>query len=137
METVNNAIKKVIRAANRWTKIPITDSAIKKLIQQVMAPKEFLHNLQSQNFDQLSTCIENVCDNVYEYGISNPTQQMNTTKGTMLGAYNSITGYFQNVCSYKNEEAKLKSIMYGTVLQRTQKAFGLCENFGFRQKQFV
>lgn len=115
---------------NRWTKITITDSEIKKLIQQAMASsKEVLHNLQSQHFDQLSTCFKNICDNVYEYGISNPTQQMNTTKGTLFGAYNSITGYFQNVRSYKNEEAKLKSILYGTSLQRTQKAFGLCENF--------
>jgi hypothetical protein len=91
--------------------------------------KEVLHNLQSRNFDQLSTCFKNICNNVFEYGISNSTQQMNTTRGTLFGAYNSITGYFQNVRGYKNEEAKLKSIMYGTALQRTQKAFELCENF--------
>ena len=73
--------------------------------------KEVLHNLQSQNFDQLSICFKNICNNVLEYGICNSTQQMNTTKGTSFGAYNSITGYFQNVRGYKDEEAKLKSIM--------------------------
>ena len=42
---------------------------------------------------------------------------------------NSNTDYFQNLRSYENEEAKLKFIMYGTALQRTQKAFYLCEDF--------
>lgn len=115
---------------NRWSKVFITDAEVKKLIQQAMAPsKEVLQNLQSGNSDELSTCFKNICDNVFEYSMINPSQQIPTTKGTLFGAYNSITGYFQNVRSYKNEEAKLKSIMYGTGLQRSQKAFNLCEDF--------
>jgi hypothetical protein len=37
---------------------------------------------------------------------------------------------FQNVRNYKNEEAKLKSLLFGGTGQlRTQKAFNLCEDF--------
>ncbi len=115
---------------NQWARVTITDAEVKKLIQQAMVPsKEVLHNLQAGQLDDLSTCFKNICDNVYEYGMSSPSQQTATTKGTVFGAYNSITGYFQNVRSYKNDEAKLKSIMYGTGLQRTQRAFNLCEDF--------
>jgi phage/plasmid-like protein (TIGR03299 family) len=115
---------------NHWAKVSITDSEVKKLIELAMAPsKEVLHNLHSGKLNELSTNFKNICSNVFEYGMSSPTQQTNTTKGTLFGAYNSITGYFQNVRTYKNDEAKLKSIMYGTGLQRTQRAFDLCEDF--------
>jgi len=61
--------------------------------------------------------------------MSNPSQQLETTKGTLFGAYNAVTGYFQNVRSYKDGEAKLKSLMFGTGQLRAQAAFDLCERF--------
>jgi hypothetical protein len=47
----------------------------------------------------------------------------------LFGFYNSITGYYQNVRNDKDEEAKFKSIMAGTELQRNQLAFDLCAEF--------
>jgi len=65
--------------------------------------------------------------------LSNPTQQLQTTKGTVFGAYNAITGYFQNVRSYKDNEARLKSILFGgTAQQRVQRAFSLCDDFAIK-----
>lgn len=61
--------------------------------------------------------------------MSSPTQQMDTTAGTVFGAYNAITGYFQNVRSYKDGDAKFKSIIEGTAKQRAQTAFDLCMDF--------
>ena len=58
------------------------------------------------------------------------SQQMETTKGTLFGAYNAVTGYFQNVRNYRDNEAKLQSIVLGGTAQlRSQKAFDLCKNF--------
>jgi len=65
--------------------------------------------------------------------MSNPTQQTATTKGTVYGAYNAITGYFQNVEVIEMIETKLKSILLGGVSQmRSQKAFDLCQDFSKR-----
>ncbi len=65
--------------------------------------------------------------------MTSPTQQTETTKGTVFGAYNAVPGYFQNVRNYKDNEAKLKSLLFGgTGQQRTQAAFGLCEAFAKR-----
>lgn len=61
-------------------------------------------------------------NSAYEYAMSNPTQAMDTTRGTLFGAYNAITGYFQNVRVYKDSEAKLKSMMLGGLAQ-TRSAF--------------
>lgn len=115
---------------NHWSKIRITDSAVKRLIQFAMAPsKEVLQNLLAGKEDQLSTVFNNVVSSILDYSFTNETQQGATTKGTLFGAYNSITGYFQNVRTFRNEESKLKSIMFGTGLQRSQTAFNLCEEF--------
>ena len=97
--------------------------------------KEVLQNIRAGKLDELSTNFKNMCDNVYEYAMSSPIQQTETTKGTVFGAYNAITGYFQNVRNYKNEEAKLKSLLFGGTGQlRTQKAFNLCEDFATKGK---
>lgn len=68
--------------------------------------------------------------------MSSPTQQIATTTGTAFGAYNAVTGYFQNVRTYKNEEAKLRSVLFGGTAQlRTQAAFDLCEAYSQKGSQ--
>jgi len=115
---------------NQWAKVRITDAEVKKLIQIAMAPnKEVLENLAEGKLNLLSTHYNNIVDNVYEYALGSQTQQMETTAGTVFGAYNSVTGYFQNVRSFKSDEAKFKSIMDGTAKQRAQNAFDLCRDF--------
>jgi phage/plasmid-like protein (TIGR03299 family) len=132
---ISNRLSDYLETAfNQWAKVRITDAKLKQLIQLAMVPnKEVLHNIQSNQLDELSTCFRNMCDNVYEYSLTNPTQQTETTKGTVFGAYNAVTGYFQNVRSFKNDEAKLKSLLFGGTAQlRAQKAFNLCEDFAMK-----
>ncbi|HEY4324015.1 MAG TPA: DUF932 domain-containing protein [Mucilaginibacter sp.] len=115
---------------NQWAQVRITDKQVKKLIQVAMAPnRETITNLELGLMDKLSTNYTNIVDSVYEYALGSPTQQMETTAGTVFGAYNAITGYFQNVRNYKDGEAKFKSIMDGTARQRGQAAFDLCRDF--------
>ncbi|MFV8353913.1 DUF932 domain-containing protein [Flavobacterium sp. XS2P14] len=116
---------------NDWTKVRITDSEVKKLIQSALVPnKEVLKSIQEGREEGLSTCFTNMVDSAYEYAMSDPTQLMDTTKGTVFGAYNAVTGYFQNVRNYKDDEAKLTSLLMGGTGQiRTQSAFNLCLEF--------
>lgn len=116
---------------NRWTRVKVEDAELKKLIQLAMVPnKEVLQHLNEGREDELSTCYKNMIDTVYEYALTSPTQQVDTARGTLFGAYNAVTGYFQNIRKYKNEEAKLKSLLFGGTGQlRTQTAFNLCADF--------
>jgi phage/plasmid-like protein (TIGR03299 family) len=115
---------------NHWSQVKITDKEVKRLIQIAMSPnKEVLKNLANGKEEELSATYTNIVDNVYEYALGSPAQQMETTAGTVFGAYNAITGYFQNVRSFGNDEAKFKSIMDGTAKQRGQTAFDLCRDF--------
>ena len=86
--------------------------------------KEVLQNIHAGKDDELSTCFKNMTDAAFEYAMINETQQLETTKGSLFGFYNVLTGYFQNVRTYKNDEAKLKSLLFGGTGQlRTQKHF--------------
>jgi len=116
---------------NYWAKLRISDNEVKKLIQSALAPsKEVLKNLQEGKEELLSSCFTNIVESAFSYAMSDPTQLMDTTKGTVFGAYNAITGYFQNVRSYKDDEAKLCSLLMGGTGQlRAQSAFNLCTNF--------
>lgn len=116
---------------NQWAKVRITDAEVRKLIQLALTPnKEVLQNLKTGKEDEISARFSNLCDAVYEYNFTSPTQQTETTKGTVFGAYNAVTGYFQNIKNYKDDEAKLKSLLYGGTAQaKTQRAFTLCSDF--------
>lgn len=115
---------------NQWAKVRISDPEVKKLIQLAMVPnKEVLQNITTGKMDELSTAFTNITDKVYEYAMSDSTQQTDTTRGTLFGAYNAVSGYFQNVRTFKTQELKLNSIMNGTAQLRTQSAFNLCQSF--------
>jgi phage/plasmid-like protein (TIGR03299 family) len=115
---------------NRWARVKITDKEVKRLIQLAMVPNKEVHEkLRTGAEDELSHHFTNMVDNAFEYAMINPTQQDATTKGTLYGAYNSVTGYFQNIRNYKDNQSKLKSIMSGTGRDRSQTAFDLCTDF--------
>lgn len=116
---------------NQWTKVRITDSEVKKLIQLALCPnKETLDAIKKGAEDELSTVFKNTVEDAFAYAMIADTQQMDTTKGTLFGAYNAVTGYYQNVRSYKDDETKLQSIvMGGTAQNKAQKAFELCTAF--------
>jgi hypothetical protein len=115
---------------NRWARVRITDPQVKRLIQLAMIPnKETYQKLKTGREAELSSHYNNMVSSVFDYAMTANSQQEHTTKGTLFGAYNSITGYFQNVRNFRDEESKFKSIMYGTGSQRGQTAFDLCTHF--------
>ncbi|MCX2680999.1 DUF932 domain-containing protein [Galbibacter sp. EGI 63066] len=116
---------------NHWTTVRVSDEQVKKLIQYALAPnKGTLDLLRKGAEDEVSTVFRNQCNDAFAYAMLNDSQQLETTRGTLFGAYNAVTGYFQNVRNYKSDEAKLQSVVLGgTAQQKAQNAFNLCRDF--------
>lgn len=116
---------------NEWAEVKVHDNDIKKLIQLALCPnKETFDLLKKGAADELSAVYKNACEAAFEYAMADDTQLMATTKGTLFGAYNAVTGYYQNVRTFKTGEDKVKSILLGGTAQiRGQKAFDLCRDF--------
>ena len=127
-DTLSNQLEGIF---NQWAKVKVTDQEVKKLIQLALCPnKETLDLLKKGAEDEVSTVFKNVVQDAFAYAMTSDTQQMDTTKGTLFGAYNAVTGYYQNVRNYKDDEAKLQSIVMGGTAQiKSQKAFELCTSF--------
>lgn len=128
VNTLSNQLQDIF---NQWTKVKVSDSEVRKLIQLALCPnKETLDLLKKDADDEISTVFKNTVEDAFGYAMMSDTQQMETTKGTLFGAYNAVTGYYQNVRNYKDDEAKLQSIvMGGTAQLKSQKAFELCTSF--------
>jgi phage/plasmid-like protein (TIGR03299 family) len=127
----NNLSTALEELFNHWSKLPVTDAQVKRLVQMALVPnKEALTKLQQGSDDEVSTYYRNMCNTAFEYAIGDATQQLETTRGTLYGVYNGITGYFQNVRKFKDDTAKVRSILYqGMAQQRSQFAFDLCTSF--------
>jgi phage/plasmid-like protein (TIGR03299 family) len=114
---------------NHWARVRITDAELKKLIHLAMSPNRevFQAVVNNDRTFEFSKQFEDVCGQVFEYAMTSPSQTMETTAGTLFGAYNGITGYYQNVKEFKTADNKTNSILFGTAFERTKKAFELCE----------
>jgi phage/plasmid-like protein (TIGR03299 family) len=131
MQMVDTASPVIEQAFNYLASVRITDTQLRKLIQFAMTPqKEVLDNIKAENWRAISTQFKSTVEEVYTYGQLSETQQLESTKGTLFGVYNSITGFFQNRKTFKNEQVKAKNILFGGVAQKTaQRAFNLCLDF--------
>ena len=113
---------------NKWAKVRVSDAETKKLIQLAMAPNAevFKAIAEDSTAFEFSRQYEDICGQVFDYAFASETQQMQTTAGTLYGAFNAVTGFYQNVQDFKSDNHRLKSIMFGTALDRTKKAFEIC-----------
>lgn len=113
---------------NQWARVPMGDKETKALIQKALSTDR--NESTEKEPERPSAQLEKELEKAYAFAFQNPTQLNSTTKGTLFGSYNAVTGYLQHIRSYKNEEAKLSSLMMGGTAQRkTQKAFDLCAAF--------
>lgn len=119
---------------NQFANVKIKDDQVKKLIQLAMAPnKETIEGIMLNKEELISTRFANICDDAYEYAMTAPSQQMDTTKGTLFGVYNAITGYYQNVHNFASADVKVQSILNGGALARTEAAMEVCSKFAVKK----
>ena len=126
MGIANKLSEQLSEVFNAMAKKPMVDQKLKDLIVATFATPNAKERLAKS--EEVSTKFQTIIGDVYAYAMSSDTQQLDTTRGTVFGAYNAVTGYLQNVRSEGVEDrgAYLKSLLGGTDFQYTQRAFDLC-----------
>lgn len=114
------------------------DSAFKHLTKKKMSAAEFdtfvfglIANEKQKKEYSDGASIENALkkskfsmfNDIKQYNLEGIGQDMKTVRGTAFGAFNAVTGYFQNMKEYKSDEIKMKNIIMGTDKKIAQKAF--------------
>jgi hypothetical protein len=109
-------------------KTKIEDDKLKTYIKEVMQ-NEYLKKHEEEDVisyeeKEESTRLKNQVNSIYEFALSHPTQQTEATRGTVWGAYNSISGYFNHVHKFnKGAEQKFTSQFFGNAYTKINKGF--------------
>lgn len=109
---------------NNMAKVKITDSKLKDYIMQVMKPATEVITKEKLDKDY-SALFMNKVNSIIDFAHTHPTQVTKEAKGTVWGAYNSISGYFSYLKNYSNQEEKMKDIYFNGAAGRVQDAFQL------------
>lgn len=134
MGMVNTMQEKLTEVFTKMARKPIVDQELKDIILMSFANAKQLEIISREGREKTAgesasiKKLEQVIGDAYRYALESDTQQTRAAKGTLFGAYNAVTGYFQNVKEVKDGavESHLNSIFEGSAMQVTQKAFDLC-----------
>jgi phage/plasmid-like protein (TIGR03299 family) len=103
---------------NQMAKVNISDDGLKKYIEHVMKPEIKMD-------EEYSTRFKNVCNSIFEFAKTHPTQNTKAADGTVWGAYNAVSGYFNHVVKYDSQEVKFKKQLFGMDSKRIIKGFDI------------
>ena len=103
------------------SKTKLTEKSTEKFIEVSLG-------LERDEEGNLSTKANNIMDVVLEYNEIGAGQQLETTKGTLWGAYNAVTGYMSNVKDYKVTDKKMQSIIDGTDYKTNSRSLELAKS---------
>jgi hypothetical protein len=62
-----------------------------------------------------------------DFSYNHPTQQTPEAQGTLWGAYNAVSGYYNYIKTYRSQEEKFRSQYFGTAESKILKAFNFAE----------
>jgi phage/plasmid-like protein (TIGR03299 family) len=106
---------------NNWANKRITDDKAEKIIEKVLGLPE----------EEKGTRAKNSLMAAREFLMIGAGQNESTTKGTLYGVYNAVTGYLDHVKynSAKAGDSNLKNNLFGNGEVLKKKAFELCLNY--------
>ena len=89
-----------------------------------------LKNLRE--LDSISTKKLNMMGDVEKYFVSGAGQELRTAKDTLWGAYNAITGYYQNAKDFKSDSTKkMRSNFYGSNYNKMHDAYKIAVDMAY------
>ncbi len=110
---------------NEMANTKIEDEQLKAYIKEVMqneyAAKKVL--TEEEKYED-STRLKNQVNSIYEFALSHPTQTTDAARGTVWGAYNAISGYFNHIHNFsRGQEQKFASQFFGNAYNKINKGF--------------
>jgi phage/plasmid-like protein (TIGR03299 family) len=109
------------------TKKSMSDAEIKDFINKIFTPKNPIIKDEEKAYE-LSTRTQNKIESTFQFAMTHDTQTTESTKNTLFGAYNAISGYYNYVKNYPSPESKFNSLQFGIDGNKIKEAFTLAES---------
>jgi phage/plasmid-like protein (TIGR03299 family) len=117
----------------KMTNVIFNDNRFDDLLQMIYPAEEVVRDDNGDILTaKISTRSKNLWNSIRDYRETGIGQDSPLCRGTAYGAYNAITGYFQNSKQFKTQEDKFESVLYGDVSQKTQKVFNALQTFSYK-----
>jgi phage/plasmid-like protein (TIGR03299 family) len=109
---------------NRMVDKKMSEGQYRKFFEKVLTP-EYISVKNPEDQKEASTRLKNMIESTTQFSMTHPTQITSETNGTLWGAYNGISGYFNYIKSYNNAEDKFNTQLFGSGNQKMLKAFDI------------
>jgi phage/plasmid-like protein (TIGR03299 family) len=111
-------------AFNKMADVKITDEQLRKYVETILKPRNETINKETLEAEY-STRFVNTVDDVMNFAHGHHTQLTEATKGTVWGAYNAISGYYNYIKEYKSQEQKMNDVCFKLGAKKIESAFDL------------
>jgi phage/plasmid-like protein (TIGR03299 family) len=121
----NTYFEELKQAFVAMNKVKITDQQLKDFIRKSIAPRAEIGNAADAKASHKTT--DEMLEKVYVYALNHDSQK--GIERNLYGAFNSISGYYNNVKEWNNADARMKSIIDGRAHKAMQRAFEIATTF--------
>lgn len=104
---------------NRMTEVKMSEGDYRSYFEKVFQSEYTPTN----NAEGLSTRLKNMVDVTTEFALTHPTQNTPEANGTLWGAYNAVSGYYNYIQHFDTAEKKFQSQFMGYGEKKMLKAF--------------
>jgi phage/plasmid-like protein (TIGR03299 family) len=129
MNLVNKSSDATSEILHTMAKIRINDDQLGNYIKLIFLTKDEIKRLAETGDHrkaEIPTRTIGVMTQVYDFANKGVGQNMVATKGTLFGAYSGVTGWLFNNKEYKNDEVRLKNLIFeGTDYKLNNTAYNL------------
>lgn len=120
----NSYSKEMEKLFEKMANTKATDEILERIIVHGLADNASNIKRYYDKDARQSTRFRNNVETAINYALTHPTQLKTSCKGTVFGALNAVSGFFQNEFDWRgNYENKMESIIEGRVNKKNMQAF--------------
>lgn len=107
---------------NQMADRKMSEGQYRDFFESVFTP-EYKKVMSAEEEKEMSTRLKNIIEGATQFAYTHPTQTTDAANGTLWGAYNAVSGYYNYIKPYKSTEDKFNSQFFGVANKKMMKSF--------------
>lgn len=107
---------------NRMVDVKFSEGQYREYFETVFTP-EYKTVMTAAEEKEMSTRLKNMIESTTQFSMTHPTQTTEAANGTLWGAYNAVSGYYNYIKNFKSGEDKFTSQFFGQANKKMLKSF--------------
>ena len=122
MGIASNYSNQVQDIFNRMADRKMTEGQYRDYFEAIFTP-EYKTVMTAAEEKEMSTRLKNMIEGTTQFAFTHPTQTTDAANGTLWGAYNAVSGYYNYIKTFKSTEDKFNSQFFGVANKKMLKSF--------------